>query len=113
MRSSVHPKSLIALLVFVGCVGGAGSATAQSASAPRSQAPQPLQWSDDWRGMRAWEYPVSLGLMAGAFSARFLLRPPPPNWVGVSDFEQSIVDRLRSEEHTSELQSRPHLVCRL
>jgi len=94
MRSSVHPKSLIALLVFVGCVGGAGSATAQSASAPRSQAPQPLQWSDDWRGMRAWEYPVSLGLMAGAFSARFLLRPPPPNWVGVSDFEQSIVDRL-------------------
>src|SRR3989442_10547013 len=23
------------------------------------------------------------------------------------------VDRLRSEEHTSELQSRPHLVCRL
>src|SRR5436305_11711297 len=23
------------------------------------------------------------------------------------------VDRIRSEEHTSELQSRPHLVCRL
>src|SRR3989442_3207560 len=28
--------------------------------------------------------------------------------------ERSVVeDRLRSEEHTSELQSRPHLVCRL
>src|SRR5690554_7253717 len=29
-------------------------------------------------------------------------------------FEQSVEDNLiRSEEHTSELQSRPHLVCRL
>src|SRR5690554_3861851 len=26
---------------------------------------------------------------------------------------QLILERLRSEEHTSELQSRPHLVCRL
>src|SRR3989442_4959414 len=27
--------------------------------------------------------------------------------------DESKLDRLRSEEHTSELQSRPHLVCRL
>src|SRR5690554_7192172 len=27
--------------------------------------------------------------------------------------DNGVVDRLRSEEHTSELQSRPHLVCRL
>lgn len=94
MRSSVHPKSLIALLLLLGWVGMGAPALAKSPAAPRAPQPQPLQWSDDWRGMRAWEYPVSVGLMAGAFAARFWLRPPPPNWVGVSDFEQSIVDRL-------------------
>src|SRR5690554_7670880 len=26
---------------------------------------------------------------------------------------EAVLNRLRSEEHTSELQSRPHLVCRL
>src|SRR5436305_10507008 len=45
----------------------------------------------------------------------------PHTWVG-SDFIRSFLDLLayerdsdqaRSEEHTSELQSRPHLVCRL
>src|SRR5690554_2128772 len=30
-----------------------------------------------------------------------------------SYFEMEIPDGVRSEEHTSELQSRPHLVCRL
>src|SRR3989442_4455820 len=36
---------------------------------------------------------------------------PPPHGksAGLDDFAQL----LRSEEHTSELQSRPHLVCRL
>src|SRR3989442_5181274 len=29
------------------------------------------------------------------------------------DFRAALDDDLRSEEHTSELQSRPHLVCRL
>src|SRR5439155_25921781 len=38
------------------------------------------------------------------FSARF---------VNVARKPQSNRDRLRSEEHTSELQSRGHLVCRL
>src|SRR3989442_8904516 len=28
-------------------------------------------------------------------------------------YEKSLFPELRSEEHTSELQSRPHLVCRL
>src|SRR5690554_7657612 len=27
--------------------------------------------------------------------------------------ELEVIDKIRSEEHTSELQSRPHLVCRL
>src|SRR5690554_7187975 len=34
---------------------------------------------------------------------------PDPHW----DQEDSQPPRCRSEEHTSELQSRPHLVCRL
>src|SRR5690554_7398740 len=29
------------------------------------------------------------------------------------DYTAELLDLLRSEEHTSELQSRPHLVCRL
>src|SRR6266498_1640554 len=33
--------------------------------------------------------------------------------VAASNPEAGVVVRLRSEEHTSELQSRPHLVCRL
>src|SRR3989442_4873087 len=32
---------------------------------------------------------------------------------GVHPFEYAAPETLRSEEHTSELQSRPHLVCRL
>src|SRR3989442_8298284 len=32
---------------------------------------------------------------------------------GVVALDSPARDRLRSEEHTSELQSRPHLVCRL
>src|SRR3989442_8366677 len=31
----------------------------------------------------------------------------------VGDFREAVEARGRSEEHTSELQSRPHLVCRL
>src|SRR3989442_5005478 len=37
-----------------------------------------------------------------------------PQGVGVpSVLDQHDLERKRSEEHTSELQSRPHLVCRL
>src|SRR3712207_7978742 len=32
---------------------------------------------------------------------------------GTADLDDRIADRLRSEEHTSELQSRQYLVCRL
>src|SRR3989442_7447117 len=40
-----------------------------------------------------------------------LLRPLPITGIGLADVRS---DNLgRSEEHTSELQSRPHLVCRL
>src|SRR2546429_6788919 len=33
--------------------------------------------------------------------------------IGFPGFSQAQIDRSRSEEHTSELQSRLHLVCRL
>src|SRR5690606_41569373 len=44
------------------------------------------------------------------------LRPLPEKWHGLSNVEQRYRHRyvdLRSEEHTSELQSRENLVCRL
>src|SRR5690554_4165809 len=73
MSAAMSPKSLITLVICVGCVGAAGPATAQSVAAPPAVAAEPLQWNDAWRGMRAWEYPTAVGLMAGAFGARFLL----------------------------------------
>src|SRR5690554_7010404 len=43
------------------------------------------------------------------FSVLFLLCV----WLIVGSFSQGLPNSMRSEEHTSELQSRPHLVCRL
>src|SRR3989442_9709048 len=48
--------------------------------------------------------------------ARHVTDPPPPLTSaapGVPPRLAEAIDRHRSEEHTSELQSRPHLVCRL
>src|SRR3989442_6268153 len=47
--------------------------------------------------------PVGTGLVPS-------LAKPGGNVTGLSNFS---ADLTRSEEHTSELQSRPHLVCRL
>src|SRR3989442_2912648 len=44
------------------------------------------------------------------FRSRYVGDHPQP--AGIADFDQRIAAQ-RSEEHTSELQSRPHLVCRL
>src|SRR5207244_7313905 len=41
------------------------------------------------------------------------LAPTPPRLVGRRHGESLTATRLRSEEHTSELQSPDHLVCRL
>src|SRR5690625_6681984 len=41
------------------------------------------------------------------------LRIPEPYPTDLAAFVQTINDAMRSEEHTSELQSRGHLVCRL
>src|SRR6266498_5274511 len=45
------------------------------------------------------------------YTTLFRSRPPPPARSGRSG--PTAMPRARSEEHTSELQSRPHLVCRL
>src|SRR3954452_25639542 len=42
-----------------------------------------------------------------------ILPAPPPGSQVRSDPISPTSSRIRSEEHTSELQSRPHLVCRL
>src|SRR3989442_6282965 len=47
-------------------------------------------------------------------SARLLVRLEDlPSRHGRLPVEPVVEQRIRSEEHTSELQSRPHLVCRL
>src|SRR3989442_11778845 len=48
------------------------------------------------------------------FRSRTLARPDAGSVEFAAGTEaQTGIPRLRSEEHTSELQSRPHLVCRL
>src|SRR5215813_10838115 len=42
-----------------------------------------------------------------------LIRIDPNNPSNSTDFVCDLCTAVRSEEHTSELQSRPHLVCRL
>src|SRR5690554_7169239 len=59
--------------------------------------------------------------LGGAAASCGLVRPPQPPglkpWVMIgrdrSALRAVLESGLRSEEHTSELQSRPHLVCRL
>src|SRR5690554_7234923 len=58
--------------------------------------------------------------LAVQFIENTIYRMVPYSEVQINDFEFVIVDQkelnafaVRSEEHTSELQSRPHLVCRL
>src|SRR5690554_7640188 len=49
-----------------------------------------------------------------AHGVDFELKPYTDEGVAVGDFNAGQCDAVaRSEEHTSELQSRPHLVCRL
>src|SRR5258707_3982644 len=55
---------------------------------------------------------ASSGLARGTHAAD---RPqtPSPRCAAASDAHQGLARQLRSEEHTSELQSRQYLVCRL
>src|SRR5690554_7341336 len=58
---------------------------------------------------------VTGGLPAHINYTEFWLNNPPPipTKLVVVEILEYIQPTLRSEEHTSELQSRPHLVCRL
>src|SRR3989442_8574490 len=53
--------------------------------------------------------PFTPNFPASAGSAKTARIPLPPFWLRSSPLPTA----MRSEEHTSELQSRPHLVCRL
>ena len=55
------------------------------------------------------------GYLKGENGVHRLVRVSPYNAQGkrMTSFASVFVTPLRSEEHTSELQSRPHLVCRL
>src|SRR3989442_12369855 len=47
------------------------------------------------------------------FKERGLIDVTYPEELSAEKLAERIIEDLRSEEHTSELQSRPHLVCRL
>src|SRR5215213_10952740 len=76
--------------------------------------------SDDARHRPVLDRAVSLANESGATVILYdldadlgpLMSPLPTEWSGEGEQEQ-FGDRLRSEEHTSELQSLTNLVCRL
>src|SRR5438552_8520225 len=53
------------------------------------------------------------GVEGGVFGSRTWRRPSTSNAIGGSSSVNAVATRMRSEEHTSELQSPDHLVCRL
>src|SRR5690554_7020762 len=55
--------------------------------------------------------PINLGLLPACSKELFVSLTVPPSVPSV--LNNPILSSPRSEEHTSELQSRPHLVCRL
>src|SRR3989442_6333684 len=52
------------------------------------------------------QFPIRLRYVDASYGLR-------PVGLGAQRFPQLLQEPFRSEEHTSELQSRPHLVCRL
>src|SRR3712207_7249091 len=67
---------------------------------------------------RSNEFPVggpetANGRLAPFTAGQPVRYTPDPGFVGTDTFEFGSFDGLRSEEHTSELQSRQYLVCRL
>src|SRR5690554_7415962 len=58
------------------------------------------------------EIPVDL-IQRGRYQPRRDMDPAALQELADSIRQQGVMQPVRSEEHTSELQSRPHLVCRL
>src|SRR3712207_8698577 len=59
-------------------------------------------------GARGWPFPLLLALYAAGYHS---LPPLARTMLGLAAFGAAV--QARSEEHTSELQSRQYLVCRL
>src|SRR5690625_6805594 len=64
---------------------------------------------DEYDGPEGFEIVIIVAIL---FGFAFLVRPVPAA-AAVGIFIFTIFEALRSEEHTSELQSRSHLICRL
>src|SRR5690554_543365 len=115
--------------LWVGCDEDAGRAGVRGVSAGQYK-----RWLGRETGVLVWDGwqgnpPDGFAGLAGTLRAGgllFWLMPPLAQWPGFEDPDYSrtgldgagehpFLARLaeRSEEHTSELQSRPHLVCRL
>src|SRR2546422_6960920 len=69
------------------------------------------QTADDPRAVNLMDYGVPLGRRFRALKLWFVLRSFGRE--GLSKVLRAHIEIARSEEHTSELQSRLHLVCRL
>src|SRR6266498_619253 len=94
----------------IGCAGASGSNSVTSgsgdASASRQRSTRHSEWSPrPWARDRRFRSDDESGITAGH----------PPCVTHGHDGPSAVTDGFpdRSEEHTSELQSRPHLVCRL
>src|SRR2546429_5367436 len=66
------------------------------------------------RPPRSTLFPYTTLFRSLSFSLRSRPKSAPSRWLSLSDSPgRRLSSRARSEEHTSELQSRLHLVCRL
>src|SRR2546422_1425799 len=65
------------------------------------------------RPPRSTLFPYTTLFRSPARMASRNTRPNPSSGLGITNIAQRAYHEARSEEHTSELQSRLHLVCRL
>src|SRR5689334_23440766 len=109
MKMSRILKVMFAVLVVTALGLSASGAFAQSGSHTSS----PFQGPKANRGTVT--HSIKDGKSVLTLSDDFVVPDTPdPHWQVVdSDGNVYLLDKLRSEEHTSELQSQFHLVCRL
>src|SRR5687768_9981266 len=102
--SSVYALFMVVCLVHTGCFNEQPTTYYGKSVPPRAQE---FRWSD--------------GGLPRTFDPAFAAAPPDTDAVralfeGLTDYDPQTlapIPAVRSEEHTSELQSRLHLVCRL
>src|SRR5437667_8959109 len=81
-------------------------ARSRKAKSLPTQPGQPMKIEHEYKRLGAWAYLAALDV----HRAKLFGRCEPKN--GIAAFDR-LVDQVRSEEHTSELQSHHDLVCRL